>query len=230
MPTIKAVIEDALREITALAEAEQPTAHMVQDGLTKLNALLAQWSIEGLMVPFMSRAFLAGDTTKASYSWGPGGDISTLAPVNVAAVSFRLGNLSSPLRPVENTEFMAYRWLGNVGQPRWFYYERQPEQGLLHFDCAPYGGGFDIWYEAGVQGYGGLTAEMVLPDYYERAVVTSLAIELCASYGKEPSPSLGFKAGNAKGIIERYNFTPPPDLSLDDFPTLHVGTPLPLRN
>lgn len=227
--TVKSVIEKALREITALSEGEQATAHMIQDGLETLNALLAQWSVEGLMVPYMHRESFPGSTSKASYTVRPGGDVDIASPVSVAAVSFRIGNLVQPLRPVENTEYMAARWLGDVGQPKWFYYERTQDGGVLHFDTAPYEGGFDMWMELPLLPAQHLTENMALPDYYIRAIVSNLAIDLCPEYGKEPSGALTYKAGTAKSVIESYNSTPPPELSLRDMPMVGRRSTLPLR-
>lgn len=228
--TVKATIEKALREMGGLSEGEQPTSHMIQDALATLNALLSQWSVEGLMVPYMSRVYLAGDNTKASYSWGPGGDIDSSAPVDVAAISFKLASLIQPVRKVENTVYMQERWIANVGQPQWFYYERLPDRSMLHFDVAPFGGGFDIWAQFPLDNSMTLTEDLGLPDYYIRAVASNLAIDLCPDYGKEPSSTLVFKASTGKKVVERYNATPAPDMALDDMPAMYRGTPLPLRN
>lgn len=227
--TIKAIIESALLEITAISEDEQPSAAMIQGGLSALNALISQWSVEGLMVPYMSRSFVAADASKASLTWRPGGDINSAAPVDVAAVNFVFGNLQSPLAKVENTVFMQARWLGNVGEPKWFYYERVQGGGVLHFDVAAYGGGFDMWFEVPIGQYLSLTEEMQLPDFYVRMVISNLAVDLCPGYGKSASPELTYKASSSKSVIERYNATPAPELSISEF-TGVGGIPFPLRS
>lgn len=214
MPTIKQAVEAAMREIHALSEAEQASADQIRDGVDILRDLLAQWSMSNLMIPFVTRTSLVGDSTKASYSWGPGGDINAVAPVDVTAVSYSLGGGPSPLMEASETEFASRSLYNSPGHPNWFFFERQPTP-ILHFNSAPFGGLFSIVSKAYLPDLNSLTASMELPPEYNRIVRTNLAIEFCPSYEKEPSAALVSVATESKMVVLRRNATPIPSQSLE---------------
>lgn len=216
--TIKKIIEQSLVEIGALTEGTQPTADMIESGKLMFQQLIAQWSVKGFMIPYATRTVLIGDNTKASYSWGPGGDINSVAPVDVAAVSFVLGNGQVPLEPVNNSVYMGWRWLGNVGQPSWFYYERALPRNILHFDVAPAGGAFRIIGNNPLTTAFELTDLTEFPDFYGRMIRTNLAIELAPQYELPVSADLRVIARESKQTVQGYNAKPVPDMRLDDMP------------
>lgn len=212
--TVKYCIEAAMRRIGALSEGEQMSADMAQDAMIMLAALIAQWSQEGLVIPYLSRTVLLGDNTKASYTWGPGGDIDGVAPVSVAAVSFQLETNQYPLDQADETLFMGNRILGVVAQPRWFYFERAATA-KLHFDVAPYGGQFRISSYAGMVTALNLTDALEFPPEYVRFIRDNLALDLCPDYDREPSAVLVASADAAKRTILARNNTPVPSQRLD---------------
>jgi len=212
--TIKTTIEGALRKIGALAEAEQATADMIEDGKLQLQELIASWSASGLIIPYLSRTVLVGDNTKASYTWGPGGDINSVAPVDVAAVSFVLENSQYALKPGDETLFMGDRLLGNTGSPSWFYFERQTLP-ILHFDVAPYGGLFKITSTMAMDDTLELTDDLELPPYYTRMIVNNLALEMCPDYDREPSAVLVSVAARSLNIVRSRALSPVPSQTLE---------------
>lgn len=225
--TIKKVIESSLREIQALAEGEEASADMIADALELLNDLIASWSDEGFMIPYVTRDTLAGDNTKSSYTWGSGGDITTTAPVNVVAVSFVLENAQHDLLRGSEQLFKRRPVLGIIGNPTYFYFDRQSTP-QLHFDVAPYGGTFYITSEKPLDNTLTLTENFALPDRYKRMVRTNLGIELCPAYEKSPSAALVAIARQSRSIVKKSNAKPVPDMRFD-FPSGSGASQLPLR-
>lgn len=201
-------------EILVLTEGEEATADMIVDAKEVFAELVASWSYEGLMIPYISRDVLVGDTSKASYTWGPGGDINTVAPVDVAAVSFQIENGQIPLSRGDDVLFMQRPWLGIVGQPQYFYFEKATTP-LLRFDVAPYGGAFLISSWKKLDNTQVLTDTLTFPDQYARMLRTNLAIELCPPYQKSPSDVLVANAVASKRIVKRYNMKPISSMSTD---------------
>lgn len=214
MTTIKLIIERALRKIGALAEAEQATADMIEDVKDQLSSLISGWSASSIIIPYLSRTVLLGDNTKASYSWGPGGDIPGVAPTDIAAVSFQLENGLYPLQMADNTTFMGNRTLGIVGMPRWFYYEQQAIP-ILHFDVAPYGGSFRIAAYQAMDSEFELIDDLELPKFYDRMVINNLAVELCPDYDREPSAVLIKTATESMNTVMAKRLSPVPSQTTD---------------
>lgn len=227
MRTVKSMIEGALREIVALEEGETASADMIEDGLLIFSELLQSWSDEGLMVPYLVTETLIGDNTKASYIWGPGGDIPTMAPVDVVAVSFILENGQTPLVRADARLFIGRPWLGIVAMPQYFFYERGLTN-YLRFDVAPYGGGFQIVSQKPLDSTLVLTADLEFPESYSRMIRTNLAIEFCPPYQKTASAELVAVAASSKKIVKRKNSGPIPSMTTDLPGTINPSTSLPL--
>ena len=230
LSTVKQLIEGAMTDIIALTEGEEASADQIEDGARLLSDLIEQWSVEGLLIPYASLTVLQGDTSKASYTWGVGQDINSLAPVNVLTVSFQLENGQTPLERVDDRFMNTRPWVGLIGMPNYFTFRAGSPYPSLAFDCAPYGGAFNIWAEFPLDSTTVLTADLAFAPKYNRALRTSLAIEMCPSFEKTPSQVLIALAQSSKKILKRSNRQPVPNMTTDLPGTIDNSVNLPLRH
>lgn len=228
--TVKQLIEDAMREILALAQGEAADADQINDGKQKLIDMLALWSIEGLMVPYIATETFNLANNTSAYTWKPGGAFNSVSPADVIAASFVLGNLQTPLTRMDPRQWIGIPTLGNVGAPAFYKFENFATGPVFTVDVAPYGGAVTILsrkpFDTSTQFE--LTDELTFSPEYIQPLRTNLAIEIAPGFEKMAGPDLRLNARNGKRILERYNNQPVPTMR-SNLPGLSGDLGLPLR-
>lgn len=219
MGTVKAAITTALRKLVVLSEGEEASADMIDAGLVDLKSMIAQWSIEGLMVPYQTKETFTLDSSTASYTWGIGQsapNFNSVAPTRVDAASFVLGNYQKPLLWADNRVFMQQPTIGNSGEPTYYNYDRQLLPRFV-MDCPPYAGAVTILSRKAFTTEFDLTDELAFPPEYDIPIWSNLAILIAPAYDKDITAAVGTIASLTKKNVERYNAQP--------IPTLRVNVP-----
>lgn len=74
------VITDAYTDLGVLGQGETLSAYLAQDGLRRLNRLIAQLKLQEFTFPFIARQVFPITTSQNTYTVGPGGDLETQRP------------------------------------------------------------------------------------------------------------------------------------------------------
>lgn len=209
MGTVKQLIEDAMRDIVALAEGEQASADQINDGKRKLVSMLELWSIDGLMVPYLATETFTLPTNQNFVTWKPGGNFNSSTPIDVVAVSWVFGNLQKKLQRMDWTAYLNLQTVGIVSAPTFFLWDPQATNSTLNFDVTPYGGTLRTVSKKPLDTAFELTDDLEFPIGYDQTLRTNLAIALCPSYQRTASGELVALATSSKRIVERYNVKPP---------------------
>ncbi len=176
--TARTLIDMALKEIGAIAIGETPTADEEQDGLKKLQIMFRHWSAKNIRLHFITEGNFT-PTGAESYTIGPTGVwVTTYRPVTItkAYIKDSVGNQT------------------NIG----FSYNPLMTNGIIYISKYITD---TVYLEYLVQLLEPvlITANVLLPDEYQEAIIYGLAIRLASGYGKSLSPEI---IGLAKGAFE----------------------------
>ena len=195
MITVKRLIGLALQEIGAVSAGEEPRAEDVADALDYLKMMLAAWSIEHLLVPFVTREefTLLGQRI---VSIGPGGDYDTIRPEVIKALVILDGsNTEHYVEPLaQNLMNQLSTKDTQTDYPRWYSYEPNWPLGRIEFSAIPKPG-----YTMRIESHKPITQDIVLtekmnlPDNFTRLVLYGLAIEISKGYGRPVDAELASK-------------------------------------
>lgn len=211
MATAQTIINRALRLIGALASGETPTSDESSDALTALNAMLASWQAEKLVVyAFVDTAFTM-TPSDASYTVGPSANFNlTPRPPKIEQCFVRASNIDYPVELIDRE-----RWYNIADKtstsdiPQYAYYEPSLTTGTLQLYPVPSAANsLHIVTWSSVAELATVGTTVTLPQGYERALAYNLAVELAPEYTADPSATVLGIARESKAAIRRANIRP----------------------
>lgn len=195
--TLKRMIEMALQTIGVLGEGREASAGQISEALDYFNAMLGSWSIDGLLVPYISRTSFTLPT-KQTVTVGPGKDLSmSVVPASISGITIYCnGDAFHPaLTSVQDVE--VSQAASGIVPDR---YALSYEQGavLVMFPCVP-PAACTITVDALLPfaNLRSLTSDIELPAEYDRLCYLALSIELCPKYGKSVRGDVAALAADA---------------------------------
>lgn len=193
--TASIIVTGALGLIGKIDPEETPGAAMLADGLRRLNLMMGTWGLQGLTIPASTRQvfpLVAGKGGPANpYTMGPGGDLNTVRPSDIASGAVVL-NTSVPPVEVALTPYtedaynaIAIKSLSN-SQPTGFRYKATFAGGLGTLLLWPVPdntvNSLALYWMAQLGLFTSLTASYDLPEGSEEAVEYNLAYRLSKVY------------------------------------------------
>lgn len=233
MPSIKSLIDTALRQLGLVGSGEQASETEYADGLAALRRMLDAWSLEPLLIPYLVTETFPLSGSKAFYSMGPGGDWNTARPEKVEIVRILIDGSAYPLQ--RSTAYVEqFRSRIEIGRPSSFVNTADSLMAYVEFDAFPDAGealvtslkpfnvtALDNFDQAYVEGappqdippagftLTGIQTSITFPPGYEAAIVAGLAVELAPEYpGVTLSPVVLSRAAGTKALIKRRNSQP----------------------
>ena len=211
MSTAQTIIDRAARLLGAIASGESPTSAESSDALIALNAMIASWQTEKLIVyAFVDTAFtlVASDS---SYTVGPAGNFAlTPRPPKIEQVYVRKNSIDYPVELIDYA-----RWnsipdkTSDSDLPMYAYYEPTLATGTLQLWPVPNAASsLHIVTWTSVAELAAVGTTVTLPQGYERALAYNLAVEIAPEYEKEPSQTVVQIARESKAAIKRTNIRP----------------------
>lgn len=215
MTTVREICTDALIELGVLDPSEQMDGSSAAFALRTLNRLLQVWNTEDLMVYTVNRTtynLVAGQQT---YTLGTGGDFNMSRPARIDMVSIIVNTGSYPLEiPLQIVTDDEWRAVSLKAVPSTFptkvWITGNMPLNSLYFWPVPQDSTVEaVLYSWGkMDGFTSINDTVSLPNGYEEALVTNLAMFLCSSYGIQPNPTLGLRAAMSKSAIQSLNVSP----------------------
>jgi len=191
MTTSFDLIRRSLKLAGVVASEDSIPADQAEDALVVLNEMLQTWASQPLLaMPWtqVSKALVAGQQT---YTIGSGGEINTPRPVSLYHAHVNYGGIDYTLNIAALEEFEENSLKAVGGVPSTLYirpgyplstiilypYPSESSMTLVIDTVAP-----PVDLE--------LATELPYPSNWLKAVRSNLAVELCAEYGADPSPTL----------------------------------------
>jgi hypothetical protein len=212
MTTARDLITLSLKDAGIVGVGQTANAEDINDGLTRMNAMIAQWSRRRWLVYHLVDVVFPA-TGALSYSIGVGGDINTNRPDQIESGFFRqtVGTIPNqvdyPLQILtsrENYNLISLKSLNSF--PQYLFYDSGWPLGHVFIWPLP-----SNLYEvhlsikATLQQVGNLTDDIDFPPEYEEALRLNLSVRLRVAYQMPPDPGLNALAKVALNTIKNAN-------------------------
>ena len=181
--TVSEIVTEA-RGLLGIQAVEEPLqAHELAQGIRALNMLLATWEVEGVKTYLLTEGQLTLVEGQASYTFGAGGDFTTVFRELTDARINRSGN-DLPMERLSREQYYALPNKTTEGYPTSYFFDTQREGGTLYVWPAPdsTAGTFKFTYRRQLYDAGNGTDTLDVPKYYLEAVVYNLAKRLIPFY------------------------------------------------
>jgi hypothetical protein len=216
MPTVRAVLTDALLEIGVGAAGETPDANLMAIALRYFQRQLNTWQADELSLAVSNRVTFTIASGTASSTIGPTGDIVTIRPVFVNGINYLIPGATPPVEvPMgsmsdEQFQALSIKTLSS-SLPQTFYYQTSvtSENGTITWwpvvtqdvDVA-------LYLQAGVTEPVSLVTVLTVPPAYADGFHYDLSYRLCGPMGVAVSPTLQQMRTEALMTMKRPNLDP----------------------
>lgn len=210
------LVTDAMYGSGALGQDEAITAADSQLCLRRLNRLMDSWSnFRSRCYQVQTDSFLM-TANVASYS-------STLLlnmgrPLNVDSMYVRLQNIDWTVEMISAADWAAIVYKPVPSIPNYCYLDTGFPDATFNFYPVPYAA-FTCFVNSTTSLPADITlsTNIALPPGYERAIVDCLSIDICPSFGVQPSPTLIMSARQGTEALARTNLYVPELTTMLDY-------------
>lgn len=205
--TTRLIIEGAIRLIKG--NAYRPSNSDLGAGLIGLNDLIASWSVDDILVPVVITENFTLTTGQGSYTIGPGGDFNTVRPTKIQrGIYIRdSADVDYPMRVITRELYNNLAIKDADGRPTRLYYKPSYPLGTIFFNFVPTLAE-TIYFDSlkPLTEITNISATLVLPPEYKKALRFNLAIELAPEFADIKIPELVIRnAEESKDALERVN-------------------------
>jgi len=209
MATALSLIKRARRLIGALAVGETLESELATDGLEALNAMMASWSIDELAV-YATKISSHALTQSQSFTIGTGGTFNTARPDRIESAFITTGGNDYIIQMVNNEQWNAIVTKATKGTiPSYLKYDADVPLGRISLYPTPTGGTLTINSYQALQTFNNLTDVLVLPNGYELAIASNLALQIAPEAGRQVSQEVAKMARESLASIKRINARAP---------------------
>ena len=204
------IIKRARRLIGAMAVGETLESDLANDGLMSLNSLMDSWSIDNLTAYGTDNKTYNLSSNVQDYTIGTGGAFNGVRPERIesAIVSVAGSDYALTILNDEDWNSIIYKNVGGTF-PQYLRYNNNTPLGTISLFPKPNGGTITLTYYQALQQFANLTDLLVLPEGYERALASNLAMEIAPEAGVSVSQELAMMARQSKANIMRINLKSP---------------------
>lgn len=187
--TASSLIEDARRKLGIHADEEPLAATELATGLRTLNRMLKEWQADNIAISYLTEGTLTLVASQASYSFGSGGDFTTV-PFEITQMRIRRNSTDLEMVEMGRQEYFSLPNKDNTGYPAQWYYDRQRSGGTLYVWPAPdtTSSTLRFTYRRIVNDMDATTDDLDLPQEWYDAVVYNLAKKMMPEYGGAGTP------------------------------------------
>lgn len=202
------LVTDAMYASGALGADESITAAESQLCLRRLNRLMSSWS------NFRSRCY---EIQTDSFTMTPNVSAYSSAlltvmgrPVDIDSMYVRLDNIDWLVEMISAADWASIVYKPVPSIPNQCYLDTGFPNATLNFYPVPYAA-FTCFVNAtrALPDTIALATSVALPPGYERALVDSLAVDICPSFGRQPDAALVMSARQATEALARINLVVP---------------------
>lgn len=222
--TFRDLATDALLDLGVLGPGEVPDAGQSALALRRANRLLNKWRAENLLLPNIVRVTATLTASQASFTVGASGNINIPRPglQQIESIGYVDTNVTPNLEIslgllLTEAEYAAIPQKALTStRPIRAYYTPTLTTGTLYPWPVPTASGllWAVYYRASIADFATISDTVTLPDAYEQMLVKNLALDMAASFQRDPSPLLVRDAAQSMAVVKRSN-TRPVELRFD---------------
>ena len=209
---VSSLIQSSLRKIGVLEVGATTSTEKLTDALSALQSMLRSWGAlsQNVFASVTESVTLEVDTEV--YTWGTGGDISTLRPNHVTgAYILDSSGVSHPMRLISGTRYRTIPIKTISARPYSLYFDPLYPLAYVYLYPVPsaaetlYLTSFKPFVETG--SFGLSTDTLIFPGYYEEPMIYNLAIRLAPEYGKSVVAEIALIAKDSLDTLNILNLS-----------------------
>lgn len=215
MTKVRDILTDSLIEIGVLDPSESIDATVAQFALREFNRMIQAWNTEDLMVYTVNRQLFPLVPGQQVYTLGVGGNFNTTTPVrpgqiDMVSVLFGSPAVEIPIDILNDEEWrdMSVKQVNSTFPLMVWSNGNYPLNDLSFWPIPQMVNSVVLYIWGQTTEFPDVNATVTFPQGYEDAMVPSLALRLCPSYGVQPNPMTIAKAQAAKTRIKHLNSEP----------------------
>lgn len=214
MAIVLDLIQDALKQIGALAIGETVSAEEAQDALNVLNAMLDVWRTESMMVYTIQENVFPLVSGQGVYTLGTGGNFNMPRPDRIVDAYAR-DTAGNDYKLYVTTDSQQYSDIiskyTTASIPTIIYDNGNFPLKDLSFWPVPSDPSYSavLWTWGVLNEFSSVNETVTLPPGYKWALQTNLAYLLCPRYGVTNTAEIEKQAVLSKGQIKRFNTVVP---------------------
>jgi len=212
MAIILDTIRDAMIEIGVINPIDEQTPQDNEYAMRTLNRIIDGYNIQNLMVTYLEDI----EITRPDEGYSKEYELET-TPIEISSL-YWVDDAGNQYKSIEMTtnDWLRFRNITAYAVPvRHLVQKAENNATILKFNCFPIDNlTLHLLAKNPYTGTNGQGEEYIPTDNinwtrgFEKALMLRLAIEMCPSYGIEPSQTLIKKAVEAESNIKTYNFQP----------------------
>ena len=213
------IIKRSLRIAQVISQGDDPSGTDKEtDAFTVLNSMIASWSAERLMIPYLVTDTLTLTIGDGEYTYGTGGDISSARPNRIEYAYVR--DAQNNDFKVEIVHVSKYDDVGLKtiqGRPYYLYFIAEYPLAKIKLIYVPDAAEtlyLDSWKPLTQISAVGDTIN--LPGEYQRALEYNLAVNIAPEYAQELPQSVYTLANQTMRTIKSLNAIPVAESKVDD--------------
>ena len=211
MATAQTIIDRAVQLLGKLEPGESvDDPDEAADCLVALNDLLDAWQNERLMCYAFRDESLTMVAAQSSYTIGPGGDLNTVRPVEIAnAYILYLGSsIDLDIITDEKYEAIPYKTATSTYPDRINYRPSMTTGTLYVYPVPSAASSMKLLTRTPFTEFPSLATTVSLPPGFRSALASNLALQVAPIYKTEPTQAVAKMARDSKSSIKRVNLRP----------------------
>jgi hypothetical protein len=213
MTKVLDLITDALGEIGVLDPGEAVSANDAALGLRLLNRMIQEWNQDQLLVYCINRVTFPLVPGQQGYTLGPGGNFvttTTIRPGQIEMASVLVGGVEIPVDIVTDEQWrdITVKATSSTFPLVMLPGGEHPLQTLSMWPIPTVVNTIVLYIWNQVSNFAAVTTDVVLPQGYETALYTNLAIRMAPQFRANLKPETVLTAKESKARLKKMNWTP----------------------
>ncbi len=202
--TAQTIVDAALRK----NGHQNPGKTLLDNALADLNDMLSLWSIEGLLIPNVTKENFSIASGIASRTIGTSGDFNTVRPIKLVDAYLRDSNSQDFSVKVDMSlqEWNEITVKTTQSRPTQFYYHPEYPLGIIYFDYTT-DASYTLYLDSLKQltEFATLNTSFDFPPEYKLALIYNLTIFISHDFDQQLSKDIFLIAGSSKAAIMANN-------------------------
>jgi len=186
---VSELLSASLRKIGALSSGETIETVRQTEALSAFQSMLRSWGALSNRVFASVKESVTLESGTAVYTWGSGGDITTVRPNQVlGAYILDSSGITHPVDIISESKYQGIISKETTGRPTVLFFHPTFPLANIYLWPVPdaaevlYLNSFKPFVETG--SFGLTTDTLVFPSYYEEPMIFNLAVRLSPEYGR----------------------------------------------
>ncbi len=185
---VSTLIKSSLRKAGVLSSGESPETAREAEALEALQIMLRSWAQKQILVFASTKESFNLISTQSLYTWGTGGNISTMRPHKILGAFVRdSGGTDYPVEIISEGRYRDISTKATAGRPEYLFYHSLYPLGNIYVYPVPQLSE-EMWIMSmkpflETSSFSAVTDTISFPENYQEPLVYNLALRIAPEYG-----------------------------------------------